>query len=66
MAHPTLNAVDQAEQVTALRAVFRDADKPTRQKLVPILPPTEITFAGIRMYVDPRDNYTDRRMWLDG
>lgn len=66
MAHPTLNAVDPADQVTALRAVFRDADKPTRQKLVPILPPTEVEFAGIRMYVDPRDNYTDRRMWLDG
>ena len=66
MAHPTLNAVNAADQMTALRAVFRDADKPTRQKLVPILPPTEVEFAGIRMYVDPRDNYTDRRMWLDG
>lgn len=50
----------------ALRAVFRDADKATRQKLVPILPPCEIEFAGIRMYVDPRDNYTDRMIWLEG
>lgn len=66
MAHPTLIDVDPSDRVAALRAVFRDADKPTRQKLVPILPPTEIKFAGIRMYVDPRDNYTDRRMWLDG
>lgn len=66
MAHPTLIEVDPSDRVAALRAVFRDADKPTRQKLVPILPPTVIEFAGIRMYVDPRDNYTDRRMWLDG
>ncbi len=65
MALPTIEEVDPADQLAALRAVFRAADKPTRQKLVPILPPCEVEFAGIRMYVDPRDNYTDRCMWLD-
>ncbi|MEP5728424.1 MAG: FkbM family methyltransferase [Sulfitobacter sp.] len=50
----------------ALRAVFRTADKAARQKLVPILPPEVIEFAGIQMYVDPRDNYTDRMIWRDG
>ena len=66
IANPTIHGIDAAAQVAALRAVFKDADKPSRQKLVPILPPTEVEFAGIRMYVDPRDNYTDRRIWLDG
>ncbi len=50
----------------ALREVFRTADKGQRQKLVPILPPEVIEFAGIKMYVDPRDNYTDRMIWRDG
>ncbi len=66
MAHPTIEGIESAAQIAALRAVFRDADKPTRHKLAPILPPAVVEFAGIRMYVDPRDNYTDRRMWLDG
>lgn len=50
----------------ALRAAFRTADKSMRQKLVPILPPEIVEFAGVRMYVDPRDNYTDRMIWRDG
>lgn len=58
--------VDPVANAAALRAVFQDADKPTRQKLVPILPPEVIEFAGVKLYVDPRDNYTDRRIWLDG
>jgi FkbM family methyltransferase len=58
--------VDPIANSAALRAVFRGADRATRQKLVPILPPEEIEFAGIRMFVDPRDNYTDRMIWLDG
>ncbi|MGC1496872.1 MAG: FkbM family methyltransferase [Sulfitobacter sp.] len=66
MANPMLEGIDAGMQLAALRDVFKAADKPMRQKLVPILPPTEVEFAGIRMYVDPRDNYTDRRMWLDG
>ncbi len=66
MAHPTLEPVAEAAQVAALRAVFGTADKATRQQLVPILPPAEVEFAGVRMYVDPRDNYTDRMIWLHG
>ncbi|MEW9921034.1 FkbM family methyltransferase [Marimonas sp. MJW-29] len=50
----------------ALRAAFRNSDKKMRQTLVPILPPEVVSFAGVRMYVDPRDNYTDRMIWRDG
>lgn len=64
MSHTT--PIDPEANAAALRAVFQDADKPTRQKLVPILPPGVVEFAGVRLYVDPRDNYTDRRIWLDG
>lgn len=56
----------QDARADALRAAFRGADKPTRRKLVSILPPAEIEFAGVRMFVDPRDNYTERCIWLDG
>ncbi len=49
-----------------MRAAFLNADRPTRYKLAGILPPTEIEFAGVRMHVDPRDNFTERRIWLDG
>ena len=57
-------ATDPAAE--ALRAVFRDADRATRRRLVPLLRPEEVAFAGVRMFVDPRDNYTERRIWLDG
>jgi FkbM family methyltransferase len=66
LANPTLNPIDAALSAASLRSVFRGADRATRQKLVPILPPEVIEFAGIRMYVDPRDNYTDRMIWRDG
>jgi FkbM family methyltransferase len=62
--HPII--VDADATAEALRAAFRSADRNLRQKLVPILPPAVIEFAGIHMYVDPRDNYTDRMIWLDG
>lgn len=62
MDHPTADPV----HVAALRDVFRRADKKTRQTLVPILPPALVEFAGVKMYVDPRDNYTDRMIWRDG
>ena len=58
-------ATDDARRGDALRAAFLKADKTLRQKLVPILPPEEVSFAGVRMFVDPRDNYTERRIWLD-
>ncbi|MGC1503471.1 MAG: FkbM family methyltransferase [Sulfitobacter sp.] len=66
LASPTLNPIDAALSAVSLRSVFRSADRATRQKLVPILPPEVIEFAGVRMYVDPRDNYTDRMIWRDG
>lgn len=62
MSYPTADPGSSA----ALRAVFKSADKDMRQKLVPMLPPEIVSFAGIRMYVDPRDNYTDRMIWRDG
>ncbi|MGB3243628.1 MAG: FkbM family methyltransferase [Sulfitobacter sp.] len=63
---PPRTYVGQDQAASALRAAFSGADKPTRHKLAAILPPGEIEFAGVRMYVDPRDNYTERRIWLDG
>lgn len=63
---PTMNAISPDATTAALREVFRVADKSLRQKLVPILPPDEVSFAGVTLYVDPRDNYTDRRIWMDG
>lgn len=62
---PTFEPVTEARSTAALREVFRHADRPTRRQLVPILPPDVVEFAGIRMYVDPRDNFTDRMIWLD-
>ncbi len=64
--NPTPNPTEAALLSERLRSVFRAADRPTRRKLVPILPPEEIEFAGMRMYVDPRDNFTDRMIWRDG
>lgn len=64
--HPTIEPVGTDALLAAMRAAFSAADRPLRQKLIAALPPTEVEFAGIRMYVDPRDNYTDRMIWLNG
>lgn len=66
LSSPGFETSANAAHIAILRDLFRDGDKHTRQRLGPMLPPAEVTFAGIRMYVDPRDNYTDRRIWLDG
>lgn len=50
----------------ALRAAFRVADPKERPTLVREMQPEEVEFAGVRLLVDPRDNYTERRIWLDG
>lgn len=50
----------------ALRLAFRTADRKMRQRLRAALSPCEISFLGVRMWVDPRDNYTDLRLWLEG
>ncbi|NNE51039.1 MAG: FkbM family methyltransferase [Sulfitobacter sp.] len=62
---PFADPVPADPTLEALREAFRSADRATRRRLVPALPPAEVEFAGIRMYVDPRDNYTDRMIWLD-
>lgn len=62
---PTYQPVAPDATLTAMRAAFRDGDRALRRKLVAALPPAEVEFAGIRMYVDPRDNYTDRMIWLN-
>lgn len=64
--HPTFEPVSTDATLAAMRAAFDAADRPLRQKLMAALPPAEVEFAGIRMYVDPRDNYTDRMIWLNG
>lgn len=66
VSNPTFEPVAAQDTIAALREVFRGADRAARRQLVPILPPDVVEFAGIRMYVDPRDNYTDRMIWLEG
>lgn len=48
------------------RDAFVAADRGTRRAMLGQLTPCEVEFAGIRMWVDPRDNYTERRIWMDG
>ncbi len=64
--HAQPSSVSPAYDADALRAAFRVGDPKARQAIVPRLKPEEIEFAGVRMFVDPRDNYTERRIWLDG
>jgi len=49
-----------------LRAQFRHGDQEERARIKAMLGPVEIEFADIRMVVDPRDNYTETCIWLDG
>jgi len=66
---PQVDAPDahSAPSVTdTQRVLYRNADKRMRRMMLPLLTPEEVEFAGIRMRVDPRDNYTDRRIWLNG
>ena len=63
---PSFAPVGDGARADALRRVFRSADRAMRRQLVPILPPAEVAFAGVHLFVDPRDNYTERRIWLDG
>ncbi len=52
--------------VQAMRKAFLKGDKATRHLLRPLLPTGEVSFAGVRMLVDPRDNWTELQMWLKG
>lgn len=65
MVQPVADPVRGETTSRALRHVFRSADKPTRQKLVAALPPEVVSLRGVQMYVDPRDNYTERMIWLN-
>ena len=50
----------------ALRAAFKLADKTLRPKLRKALLPDVVRFADVAMRVDPRDNYTELQLWLNG
>ncbi|MEP0954435.1 MAG: FkbM family methyltransferase [Paracoccaceae bacterium] len=50
----------------AMRKAFLKADKATRKLLRPILPSGEVSFADVRMAVNPRDNWTELQLWLKG
>ncbi|MEP1536721.1 MAG: FkbM family methyltransferase [Paracoccaceae bacterium] len=50
----------------AMRKAFLKGDKATRQLLRPMLPSGEVSFADVRMAVNPRDNWTELQLWLKG
>lgn len=68
VAQKTLRMLDQikASEMDALRQRFREGDAAERTKVNALLRPVEIEFADIRLIVDPRDNYTETCIWLDG
>lgn len=53
-------------EMDSLRARFRTGSPQERAKINAMLGPVEIEFADIRMVVDPRDNYTETCIWLEG
>jgi FkbM family methyltransferase len=56
----------QMAELEALRERFRNGSAEKRAEINATLGPVEIEFADIRMIVDPRDNYTETCIWLDG
>ncbi len=56
----------QTAELNALRKRYRDGSPAERARINETLGPVEIEFADIRMIVDPRDNYTESCIWLDG
>ena len=56
----------KAVEMDALRDRYRTGSTQERSRIKASLGPVEIEFADIKMLVDPRDNYTETRMWLDG
>ncbi len=55
-----------SEKMEALRIRYRDGSPEDRVLVNKMLGPIEIEFADIRMIVDPRDNYTETCLWLEG
>lgn len=68
VAEKTARMLDQikASDMASLRQRFRDGDAQERGRITAQLRPMEVEFADIRLIVDPRDNYTETRLWLDG
>ena len=64
----TTRMLDQikASDMDALRKRFREGDAQERAKINAQLRPVEVEFADMRLIVDPRDNYTETCLWLDG
>ncbi len=56
----------QPPQTADLRERYRTADADERSRIKGMLGPVEVEFAEMRMIVDPRDNYTETCMWLNG
>ena len=66
--HGTSKMMDQikAADMEALRSSYRNGTAKERAEINATLCPVEVEFADIRMVVDPRDNYTETCIWLDG
>jgi FkbM family methyltransferase len=66
--HGTSKMMDQikAADMEALRSSYRNGTAKERAEINATLYPVEVEFADIRMVVDPRDNYTETCIWLDG
>lgn len=64
--HPMTVDHGAAGDMAALRERFRHGTVEERTEIKGQLGPMEIEFADIRMIVDPRDNYTETWMWLNG
>lgn len=60
--------IDQinTEKMDELRILYRDGSPEDRAGVNAMLGPVEVEFADIRMIVDPRDNYTETCIWLEG
>jgi FkbM family methyltransferase len=56
----------KAADMDTLRARYRTGSPQERAKVNAMLGPVEVEFADIKMVVDPRDNYTETCIWLDG
>ncbi|MBR9650902.1 FkbM family methyltransferase [Thalassovita aquimarina] len=54
------------QQQKHLRKAFQVAGPKVRRHLRPLLPQTAVSFAGVELLVNPRDNFTEQCIWLNG
>lgn len=54
------------EQQKTLRQAFLKADKSIRPMLRKLMPVVEAEWGGVRLELNPRDNFTEMKLWLDG